>query len=715
MYCRAISMVSLMVLLGLALTSTAEADLIGWWRLDEGSGTTASDSSGHGNDARFEGSPVWVDDGKLGKAIKFNGSSDYLAAPDSESLDINGDQLSIAAWINGEDWPAANHIVRKIADTGTGSIYLIRVQPDSVRVYLNTSAGETLLQGITALPTNEWTHTAITYDGAEARIYVNGELDISMDVSGELTQSDNELRIGRGEPAGYFMGMIDDARLYNHALTENELLSVMEGIGADYPLARGPDPKDGALHPDIWVNLSWSPGDFAVSHDVYLGDDFDEVNNGTGDTFRGNQTTTMFLAGFPGFAYPDGLVPGTTYFWRIDEVNEADPNSPWKGPVWSFSIPPKTAYHPDPADGAEFVDPNNVTLSWTPGFGAILHTVYLGNDYDDVNNATVGIPSGTASYSPGPLELEKVYYWRTDEFDAVETHKGDVWSFTTPGAVGNPQPAYNAIDMPLNAILSWTPADSAASHQLYLGTDKDAVRNAGISSPEDKGSMVLGTESYDPGLLEADTMYYWRVDEVDGQGNTTKGPLWIFATGAFLLIDDFESYTDDDPNNQAIWQTWIDGFGVPDNGAQVGYLLPPYAEQTIVHGGSQSMPLLYVNEAGVTNSEASMTLTALRDWTQAGVTELSLWFRGSSGNATEPFYVAISNSTGAPAGATHGDTEAAAIGTWTQWRSPLQAFADRGIDLTNVDKIAIGLGSKGWAATGGTGTMYIDDIRLNRP
>jgi len=716
MYRRTNSLFSLILLLGLAFARTADGDLIGWWRLDEGSGTTATDSSGFGNDAIFQGAPVWVDDGKLGKAVKFNGSSDYLAAPDSESLDINGDQLSITAWINGEDWPAANHILRKIADTGTGSIYMIRVQPDSVRVYLNTSAGETIVQGTTVLPTNEWNHTALTYDGAQALIYVNGQVDIAMDVSGEVTQSDNELRIGRGEPAGYFMGMIDDVRLYNHALTDSELLSAMEGIGAEYPFARGPNPKDGALYADTWVNLSWSPGDFAVSHDVYLGDNFDDVDNGTGDTFRGNQTSTMFIVGFPGFAYPEGLVPGTTYYWRIDEVNEADPNSPWKGPVWSFSIPPKTAYHPDPADGTEFVDPNNATLSWTPGFGAIMHTVYFGDDYDDVSNATVGVPAGKAPYSPGPLELEKVYYWRVDEFDGAATYKGDVWGFTTPGAVGNPQPAYSAMDVQRNAMLSWTPADSAASHELYFGTDQDAVRNADTTSPEHQSSRALGAESFDPGLLDADTTYYWRVDEVDAQGNTAKGPLWIFTTGAFLLIDDFEGYTDNDADGAAIWQTWIDGFGVPDNGAQVGYLLPSYAEQSIVHGGSQSMPLLYTNEAGVTNSEASLTLTAPRDWTQAGVTELSLWFRGSFANAVEPLYVAVANSAGAPAIMAYDDANAAQAGLWTQWIAPLQAFADQGINLTSVDKLAIGLGTKaGMASSGGSGTMYIDDIRLYQP
>jgi hypothetical protein len=202
------------------------------------------------------------------------------------------------------------------------------------------------------------------------------------------------------------------------------------------------------------------------------------------------------------------------------------------------------------------------------------------------------------------------------------------------------------------------------------------------------------------------------VDEVDGQGNTSKGPLWVFTTGAFLLVDDFEGYTDDDTAGEAIWQTWIDGFGVADNGAQAGNLIPPYCEQTIVHGGGQSMPLFYINEAGVTNSEAAMTLTSPRDWTTAGVEQLSLWFRGRSDNAADPLYVAVSNTTGSPAIIANDGTSAAQSDSWTRWIIPLQQVADQGINLTNVDKMAIGLGSKGGTAAGGSGTMYIDDIRL---
>ena len=108
-------------------------------------------------------------------------------------------------------------------------------------------------------------------------------------------------------------------------------------------------------------------------------------------------------------------------------------------------------------------------------------------------------------------------------------------------------------------------------------------------------------------------------------------------------------------------------------------------------------------------------LTAPRDWTQAGVAELSLWLKGISANAADPLYVSVSNTTGAPAVVAHEDLTVAQKRIWTQWIIPLQTFADQGINLSNVDKIAIGLGTKaGLAGSGGTGKMYFDDIRLNQ-
>jgi glucose/arabinose dehydrogenase len=192
----------------------------------------------------------------------------------------------------------------------------------------------------------------------------------------------------------------------------------------------GPQPFDGTLYTDTWVNLEWRAGDFAVSHDVYFGDNLDDVNAGAEGTFVGNQVAMSLIVGLPGFPYPDGLVPDTTYYWRIDEVNDAEPNSPWKGPVWSFRIPPKKAYNPIPFDNAEFVD-LNVELSWTAGLGAKLHNVYFGENFEDVENITGGVPQITTTFTPGLLEPGKTYFWRIDEFDGLDTYKGDVWIFKT--------------------------------------------------------------------------------------------------------------------------------------------------------------------------------------------------------------------------------------------------------------------------------------------
>jgi hypothetical protein len=722
------SAVFVLVVIG-ALTAGANAawpGLVGHWRLDEGIGTTAGDASGNGNSGTLNGGAQWTT-GKIDGGVYLDGTDDYIEIPN-----ILSEIGTIAFWFK-PDWDGSDPEDYRLFDASTSTIYFLiskganhaDINPEDFGFYLEDGT-DADYQGIEIDPSGVitagiWFHVAVTWEfsGGPAILYLDGQEIARADTLGPFPALHANPRFGLQTidyipSANGAMSVIDDIMIFDKVLMAAEIPVIMQGLG-QFPYAWNPNPLDGTLINDTWISLSWSPGDFAVSHDVYLGDSFDSVNDATNEseTFRINQVGTFYVAGFPGYAYPDGLIPGTTYYWRIDEVNEANPDSPWKGPIWSFSVPPKTAYHPNPADGAEFVDPNNARLSWTPGFGAKLHTVYFGDDYDTVYNAEGGLPAGLSTYNPGPLELEKVYYWRVDEFDAVQTYKGDVWCFTTPGAVGNPQPRNGDADVGINAILRWTPADSAASHQLYFGTDKETVRNADAASPESKGSIALGSESYDPGLLEAETNYYWRVDEVDSQGNTAKGPLWIFTTGGFLLVDDFEGYTDDDVAGEAIWQHWIDGFGVADNGAQVGYLMPPYAEQTIVHSGAQSMPLWYTNEAGVTNSEASLTLTAPRDWTQAGVAELSLWFRGNIANAADPLYVSIANSEGSPAVAPHEDPDAAIINTWTQWVIPLQTFADLGINLTNVDKLMIGLGSKpGMAAPGGSGTMYIDDIRL---
>ncbi len=491
-------------------------------------------------------------------------------------------------------------------------------------------------------------------------------------------------------------------------------------LSVERPHAHNPDPADDDILRIALATLVWTPGGYAASHDVYLGENFDDVDAGAADTFRGNQVSTSFSIGFPGVPYPDGLVPGTTFYWRIDEVNDLHPNSPWKGTVWSFAIAPRAAYNPDPPDVAEFVD-LNAELSWTKGFGVMLHYVYFGDNFDDVNNADGGLPQGTATFHPGPLDLAKTYYWRVDEFDGITTYKGDVWSFLTQGAVGSPEPANGAMDVKQTMILTWSHGVFADSHQVYFSTDKEAVKNADTSSPEYKGSGNLGSQTYDPRMLEWDSTYYWRIDEVNNTNPDSPwtGPLWSFTTANFLVVDDFEDY---DVGKNEIWWAWIDGLGYashptlpahPGNGtgSMVGdENTPSYTEETIVHGGGKSMPVFYDNSV-LLYSEVELTLSYPRDWTENGISTLSIWFRGDSANAAETLYVALIGS----AVVTHDNPNAAQIDTWTQWNINLQAFADQGVNLANVNTIAIGFGDKNNPLAGGSGMMYFDDIRLYPP
>jgi hypothetical protein len=257
--------------------------------------------------------------------------------------------------------------------------------------------------------------------------------------------------------------------------------------------------------------------------------------------------------------------------------------------------------------------------------------------------------------------------------------------------------------------LTWTASDNAASHQVYFGMDKDAVRSADTGSPEYKGSKDLGSESHDPGKLEWDTTYFWRVDEVEADGTTKMGMVWNFTTASFLVVDDFESYNnieEGQPGSNRIYNAWIDGFSDPTNGSQAGHLDPPFYEETIVHGGNKSMPLYYDNSVG--KSEATLTLTYPRDWTEKGVDTLGIWYIGDVNNVSEPMYVVLNGT----AAVNNDNPDATQAEDWTEWAIDLQAF---GVNLTNVDTITLGLGNRNNPIVGGSGMMFFDDIRLYPP
>jgi len=276
-----------------------------------------------------------------------------------------------------------------------------------------------------------------------------------------------------------------------------------------------------------------------------------------------------------------------------------------------------------------------------------------------------------------------------------------------PAVAWDPAPAHRRIvDIQGTARLTWKPGDNAIKHDVYLGTDAEAVGRATPNTPGLYRGRQSGTD-YGPDDLQMGQTYYWRVDEIHSDQSIAEGYLWAFTVADFLIVDDFEAYNDEENKDTRIYETWLDGWGDDKNGSQVGHTDSPFAEPTIVHTGRQSMPYYYDTSGKI--SEATRQLVDPRDWTAQGVTKLSLWFRGdSAANWPERMYVALNGT----AKVYHDYSDVTQITEWTEWVIPLQAFSDKGVDLKDVNTMTIGFGTANSPTPGGQGLMYFDDVRL---
>ena len=372
----------------------------------------------------------------------------------------------------------------------------------------------------------------------------------------------------------------------------------------------------------------------------------------------------------------------------------------------TYTVPVK-AYKPIPADG--MIGLPAPLLEWSPGETAYFHSVYLGTEPNLTEADLVSarqIPP--LYYHVMGLTPGGAYYWRVDEIekDGVTTHAGDVWSFVAQDVKAYyPNPTDGSNNASVTAPLTWMPGASAVGHQVYFSADKDAVSQGAASA--DKGAVEFQNESFEPGTLDSLSTYYWRVDE-DVSGSTVTGSVWTFTT--HLPVDDFESYTDDEGSR--IYETWIDGW-TNGTGATVGYLQSPFAEQTIIHGGLQSMPLDFNNADSPFYSETEREFASTQDWAAGGVDEMVLFVRGRAQNSPTAIYVAVEDSSGQVAVVTHPDTSVVSTTKWTEWKIPLADFA--GANLARVKKLYLGLGSRTNPTAGGAGMVYIDDISVVKP
>jgi len=725
--------------------------IVGVWLLNEGSGNLAKDSSGHGYDADLNGNPAWVA-GRFGQALEFQGGSYLEIRNSAENLSFGGlEPFSITAWVRNE---GGGTVVGKY-NAGIAGAYFLQINGDGTVAY-DRERDPWIIYGTKALPANEFGHVAATYDGTALKIYVNGELDVQQDWGAQNTDTVTPVLIGarldNGAPSTLFNGVLDEVALFNVALTEEQIRDVMNGLATSKAVS--PIPADETTDVPRDSSLSWTAADTAATHNVYLGASRDDVDAAGPDAPLGvlvseGQTETTYT--------PDvALTYGQTYYWRVDEVNAAPDYTVFKGNLWSFTVEPfvyplgnvtatsnatsSAGQGPENTvngsglnasdehstvsnemwlgtSGAEpvylqyefdgvyalremWVWNYNVSFESMLGFGLKDVTIEYsenGTDWTVLGDVQLAQAPGTADYTAGTI----VEFGAAARYVKITVNSGystlgqhglsEVRFLYIPVTARAPQPADGETGVPVAADLSWRPGRKAALHEVYLDTDEGAVAD---------GAALVDTVSaagYTPASLDLDATYYWKVNEVnDAEAiSVWEGPVWSFTTQEFLVLEDFESYTDDE--GSLIYETWIDGWD-NNTGSTVGHLSEPFAETSIVNSGGQAMPLFYDN-AGVTVAEAVRTFDTPQDWTANGIKSLSLYFHGAQGN-TGQLYLKINDTKVVYSGdATDIDKL-----QWQPWNIDLSGV---GGNLSSVTELTIGI-----EGAGATGVVYIDDIRL---
>jgi hypothetical protein len=762
-----VCLISAFLVLGTAGAARATVSPVGWWMFDEKTGTTAVDSSSNKNNGTLFGGATWGT-GQIKGAVQCDGTNDYVNLPIG-ALISKLTSATFAIWANysqqGGAW-------QRIFDIGTGETVNMFLTPaiggsntGQMRFAITTggSGAESQLTAPARLATG-WHHIAVVINGdtramqlyLDGAVVASGTTAVLPSALGNTTQN----WLGRSEYAAdaYYQGALDDFRIYDRPLAADEIQKVM--LGGGFGTASSPQPADKATDIVRDVTLSWTPSEGAKTHNVYLGASAADVNNAS----VANPLNVLVSKGQDANSYdpPAVFELGKTYYWRVDEVNGAPSSTVFKGDVWSFTVEPvsypiknitatassslskdmgpeKTVdgsgmnaadEHsttpadmwlsakggPDPAwiqyafDKAYKLDKmrvwnSNQVLESILGFGS--RNVLVEYSLDATTWTALGeFEFAQAPAVPYASDIVVDFGGKVAQYVklTIKSNWGgllpqyglsEVRFLYIPVWAREPNPVSDKTAVDPQMPLSWRPGREAASHQVYVSTDKQQVLDG--TAPV---STVSGT-SFAPPVGLGQT-YYWKVTEVN-DAMTPKswdGDVWSFTTSAALIVDDFESYTDE--KDHEIFGTWIDGFTSGASGSQVGYLQAPFAERTIVHGGRQSMPLIYDNSKAPRISEAERTFQPPQDWSKYGITTLVIWFRGEPNNTAAPLYAKINGTkvvfnNGAPS---------TAFGLWKQWNIDLAAL---GTNLKSVKTLTIGVGD---GATGGTGTLFVDDILL---
>jgi len=450
----------LAVVLGLAPAATAVQ--LGWWALDDGTGTVAKDRSGNGHDGTLMNGPTWVN-GKFGKALQLDGVDDHVSIPHNVNLCVTN-EVTVSAWIyaertGGPGTQGWQGIVAKGNAPRSYSLYTTTAGP----LHFSTGPSGAYIGSTSAtpVPIRQWVHVAVKVEGGQHRYFING---LAAGVGGANvvlpgTADTNPVLIGRTAEGATrsFWGMIDEVHIWNHALTDQQINDLATKTPPGYKEAANPAPANGAQGVASPL-FQWVAGDGALFHDVYLGT--------TPELTAAHKVGTRLP--FVMYYHVAGLQPGTTYYWRVDEI--AADGAIATGEVWSFRAMPATAWTPVPPDGASYMK-TTATLTWTAGLNALNHDVYVGTNRDDVAAGAASTFKGnqkTPSLQLDGLAPNTTYYWRVDEIGLAGTKvPGEVWKFTTRPVIVKADPT----------LVGWWKLENEGSGSAvdYSGYDRDGT------------------------------------------------------------------------------------------------------------------------------------------------------------------------------------------------------------------------------------------------
>ncbi len=594
--------------------------------------------------------------------------------------------------------------------------------------------------------------------GADVTEVVPGDYAGTCTLSGPDLVSFLQARADDGGLATFIIAFNDSNTKYTSYGTKEadaEYRPTLEVTGVTGPRTHAslPSPDDGKSDVYQATELSWTPGDYAVSHQVYLSTDVDAVDSGDSAVLVAELTDPVYT--------PESwLELGTTYYWRVDEVNAPGDDTVYPGSTWSFTVEP-VAYdltvtevtassvemesrpvdnlvngsglngdaHSNDADAMWTSDSADaqpwVRFAFDQPYGLVDLKVWnyngeyeyaLGYSIQDVLVETsldaetwsvvedVNVfAQGTGEdgytlnnhFDLGGLKAQYVRFTALSNYATsgiTSVGLSEVQFTGMPLHARVPSPANDAIDVDLDQVLQWRAGRGAVEHRVYFSTDSNAVAN------RDEAALLDTVAGDELALsdIELDRTYSWAVDAVHDD-IIVPGALWSFSTPDCIVIDDMESYSDNEYDR--IFDAWQDGYGTDnDNGSQVGHNDPVFAELETVFAGSQSMPYYYDNTRGEQEAWAELDLGG-QDWTVGGIGQLSLFFLGERDNEGGELFLEIN-------GKRIVNDVVLNSGIWSQWIIDLSTVST---DLTQVDSLVLGV-----ADEDAKGLLYFDDIILYR-